>query len=89
MTCDELLNAMNEYVDGPIDSAVCEQFARHLSGCNPCQVVVDNIRQTIRLYRDGQPYEIADAFDARLHSALRDRWKSKLPPAATHTPVHE
>ncbi|TXT32233.1 MAG: hypothetical protein FD138_2090 [Planctomycetota bacterium] len=49
MTCEEMLAALNDYVDGERLSAVCEKFAEHLAGCNPCQVVVDNIRQTISL----------------------------------------
>ena len=62
MTCEELLAALNDYVDGERLTAVCEKFAEHLAGCNPCQVVVDNIRQTISLYRDGEPYPLPDVF---------------------------
>jgi len=52
-------------------------FKEHLAGCNPCQVVVDNIRQTITLYKEGKPYELPVAFRDRLHEALRQRWKEK------------
>jgi hypothetical protein len=45
-----------------------------MAGCNPCQVVVDNIRQTITLYKEGKPYDLPIAFRQRLHSALRQRW---------------
>lgn len=74
MNCDELLAMLNEYVDGSIDPGVCETFEKHLAGCNPCQVVVDNIRQTITLYKDGQPYELPVAFREKLHAALRQRF---------------
>ncbi len=77
MKCEELLVMLNEYVDGGVDPGVCEQFERHLEGCDPCQVVVDNIRQTITLYRDGQPYALPVEFRARLHSALREKWRAK------------
>ena len=76
MTCDELLRAMNEYVDGRVDPAVCSSFEQHLAGCNPCQVVVDNIRQTIALYRAGEPYPLPAAFRDALHRSLREKWKS-------------
>ena len=59
MKCEELLAMLNEYVDGTVDPAVCAEFEQHMAGCNPCQVVVDNIRQTITLYKDGQPYRHA------------------------------
>jgi anti-sigma factor RsiW len=78
MTCEELLEMLNEYVDGGVDPAVCEKFEQHLAGCNPCQVVVDNIRGTIQLYKDGQPYDLPVEFRPRLHAALREKWREKL-----------
>ncbi len=75
MKCAELLAALNEYVDGTVDPAICEEFEKHMAGCNPCQVVVDNIRQTITLYKEGQPVELPATFRRRLHAALCQRWK--------------
>ena len=77
MKCAELLAALNEYVEGTVDPAICEDFERHMAGCNPCQVVVDNIRQTITLYQEGKPYELPLQFRQRLHSALRQRWNER------------
>ncbi|HMP81290.1 MAG TPA: zf-HC2 domain-containing protein [Verrucomicrobiota bacterium] len=79
MKCEELLKMLNEYVDGTVDPAVCEEFEKHMAGCNPCQIVVDNIRKTIRLYKDGQPYDLPIPFRDKLHAALRDRWRDKFP----------
>lgn len=79
MKCDELLAMLNEYVDGTLAPGVCEDLQRHLVGCNPCQVVVDNIRQTITLYKAGQPYELPLEFRNRLHAALRERWRQTRP----------
>jgi anti-sigma factor RsiW len=77
MNCEELLKQLNDYVDGTVEPGFCEEFERHMAGCNPCQVVVDNIRRTITLYKDGQPLELPFPFRQRLHSALRDRWRAK------------
>ncbi len=76
MKCDDLLRALNDYVDGDIDPAVCDDLEAHLEGCNPCQVVVDNIRKTIRLYKENEVYEIPIEFQSRLHAELRARWKA-------------
>jgi anti-sigma factor RsiW len=83
MKCEELLQMLNEYVEGTVDPSLCEEFERHMAGCNPCQVVVDNIRKTITLYKGGQPCELPAQFRQRLHSALRRQWK------ATHAPAHD
>lgn len=77
MTCEELLKALNEYVDGAELTEICAEFAEHLAGCDPCQVVVDNIRQTISLYQAGQPYAMPAAFEKRLHQSLQARWEQK------------
>ncbi|MBK9140289.1 MAG: zf-HC2 domain-containing protein [Verrucomicrobia bacterium] len=79
MKCDELLAMLNDYVDGDLEPGVCEELRQHLVGCNPCQVVVDNIRKTITLYKAGQPYELPIEFRQRLHQALRERWRQTHP----------
>lgn len=79
MTCEDLLKALNEYVDGTLDPAVCKSFEGHLAGCNPCQIVVDNIRKTITLCKNGQPFEMPAEFEQKLHQTLRERWKRKFP----------
>ena len=78
MKCEELLLALNDYVEGDIDPGVCSQFEQHLAGCNPCQVVIDNIRQTIALYQAGEPYPMPPEFCDQLRAGLRERWKSKF-----------
>lgn len=75
MKCEELLAMLNGYVDGTVDPAICEEFERHMAGCNPCQVVVDNIRQTITLYQAGEPCEMPLRLRQELHAKLRERWR--------------
>ena len=77
MKCEELLAALNEYVDGELDPAICDPFQEHLKGCNPCQIVVDNIRQTIRLYKAEEQFELPPTLHRRLGRLLREQWKGK------------
>ncbi len=79
MSCEEILKALNDYVDDETVVAVCREFADHLAGCNPCRVVVDNIRKTIRLYKDGEPYPIPPRCAARINDALRAKWAAQFP----------
>lgn len=80
MKCEELLARLSEHVDDVITPSVCREFEQHMAGCNPCKVVVDNIRKTITLYKRGQSYELPLSFRERLHAVLRKRWKE------THAP---
>ncbi len=75
MKCKEMLALLNEYVDGTVDPELCAEFEKHMAGCNPCQVVVDNIRQTITLYKEGKAHALPVEFRQHLHAALRQRWK--------------
>lgn len=77
MKCEELLALLNEYVDGEIDPGICAEFEKHLAGCNPCQVVIDNIRKTITLCKDGKPYELPVEFHDRLHNLLRQQFEHR------------
>ena len=70
--CDELLALLNEYIDGGVNPTICKSLEAHLAGCNPCRVVVDNVRGTIQLYRKDEPCELPPAFRTRLHNAIRD-----------------
>lgn len=78
MTCEELLKALNDYVDGAELTEICDEFAQHLAGCNPCQIVVDNIRQTISLYSGRTPYPMPLAFEEKLQQNLKARWEEKF-----------
>ncbi len=78
MTCEELLKALNDYVDGAQLTEICEEYSQHLAGCNPCQVVVDNIRQTISLYKAGKPYPMPEGFQDRLQRSLKAKWEEKF-----------
>ena len=78
MDCDDLLKQLNEYVDGNLAPGVCDEFRAHLKDCNPCQVVVDNVRNTIRLYRDGQEVPLPEECRLKLHHLLKARFQAKF-----------
>jgi RNA polymerase sigma-70 factor, ECF subfamily len=77
MKCEELLSALSQYVDGELDPQICDAFQAHLEDCNPCQIVVDNIRQTIRLFKAGEQFELPPALHHRLNELLRQQWKGR------------
>lgn len=75
-SCGELLTLLNEYVDGDVDPKVCKEFEAHLTKCNPCRVVVDNVRRTITLYRQDEECKLPESFRRKLHTCLRKHWKA-------------
>ncbi len=79
MKCEEILKALNDFIDGELDPSMCEELEEHLKGCNPCQVVVDNIRKTITLYKAGEVYELPPEFHKRLCECLKAKFREKFP----------
>jgi anti-sigma factor RsiW len=78
MKCRELLAALGDYIDGELEAEICEEFRRHLEDCEPCEVVIDNLRQTITVYRDGEPYDLPGPLHDKLHSLLRARFAAEF-----------
>lgn len=77
MTCDQLLAALNQYVDGELEPGICSPFQEHLKDCNPCRIVVDNIRHTIQLYQAEQPFPLPHDLHNRLVRAMQERWRTR------------
>ena len=77
MECEELLATLNEYVDGELEPGICSPFQEHLKGCNPCRIVIDNIRHTIKLYKAEEPFVLPPELHQRLSRLLREQWKGK------------
>ena len=77
MKCEDLLAALSDYVDGDLPPGICDAFEAHLKDCNPCQIVVDNIRRTITLYKAGEPFDLPAEFHQCLCRVLKDRWKGR------------
>jgi predicted anti-sigma-YlaC factor YlaD len=82
MQCQELMAALNDYIDGETQSALCQALAGHLADCNPCRVVIDNIRQTITLYRVGAAMPLPAGVHEQIHAMTRRRWAVAFPAAA-------
>ena len=80
MNCDDMLKLLSDYIDGEVDPAICQELEKHLADCNGCRVVVDTLRQTVRLYKHGQEYELPQPFRQRLHDSLRNKWKQHRGP---------
>lgn len=79
MKCQELLGALNDYVDGQTQSALCQALRQHLAGCDTCRIVLDNIRRTITLYRAKEEVPLPHGLHDKLRAILRQRWADRYP----------
>jgi anti-sigma factor RsiW len=69
--CRHLLGSISDYLDGELQTDLCREIERHLSGCQDCRVVVDTIRKTISLYHTaGSESEVPAGVRERLYKRL-------------------
>ena len=60
MTCTDFLAQMTDFFDGDVEPQLLAEIQSHLGECHHCEILVDTTRQTIRVYRDHQVYELTD-----------------------------
>lgn len=77
--CAEYLNELNDYLDGDLDPTLCADLEEHIGHCRNCKLMVDSLRMTVKLCREGGECEELPAdLSARLTGLLRQRWEQKF-----------
>ena len=72
ITCQEVVELLSAYLDGELDPLTLERVETHLGGCDGCTMVVEELRETIRL-SGGLTVEQVDETQRRtLLEAFRD-----------------
>ena len=49
--CKEMFAELSTYLDDQLDDTLCEEFEKHIDGCQPCQVFLSNLETTVRQLR--------------------------------------
>ncbi len=74
LTCREIiLNYLDDYLDGTLDSAILEDFDRHLAVCPPCVAYVNTYKRTRDFTRHIGSSVMSQDVKARLREFLSSR----------------
>ena len=76
--CNEQIESICAYVDGEADSKLCQEIEKHLEECENCRIMVDTLKQTVVLCREGKEEPLPAALESRLNDALRKKWEKKF-----------
>lgn len=76
--CPDYINQLNDYLDGAIDPQLCREIDEHLGRCRNCRIMVDTMKQTVSLCREGKPEKLPSALEEKLNGLLRVRWEKKF-----------
>jgi predicted anti-sigma-YlaC factor YlaD len=69
--CDELFEALKDYLDGDAKEEVCRAIERHMRHCSRCRVHVNTLRGTIEIYKSVGGKKMPREARERLHKALK------------------
>jgi len=76
--CPDYINEINDYLDGGVSPELCAEIEAHLGECRNCKIMVDTLRQTVKLCREGREESLPPALGGKLEALLRQRWNRKF-----------
>ena len=76
--CSKYIQDIADYIDGEVDQALCTELEKHLAGCENCRIMVDTLKQTVVLCREGKKESLPPEIESRLNNAIRARWEKKF-----------
>lgn len=76
--CHKYIEDLNGFLDGDLDDELCQEIEEHIGQCNNCRIMVDTMRQTVSLCREGRREDLPKALENKLSAKLRERWNKKF-----------
>ena len=71
LDCKDILENLNDYIDGDLDVMLCGEIESHIQACSNCRIVVNTLKKTIHLYQmDGQETTLPHDIRKRLFASL-------------------
>ena len=76
--CDDLIQNLSDYIDGELEPELCKELEDHLKDCRNCRLMVDSLKMTVKLCKDGRCEELPPALNKKLNEKLAERWKKNF-----------
>lgn len=76
--CPDYVRELNDYLDGTLDPDLCKEIEAHIGECQNCRIMIDTLKQTVTLCREGKPAPMPKALEGRLNNLLKDKWEKKF-----------
>lgn len=70
LTCREVVEFLNDYLDGELSEDRRREFERHLADCPDCTAYLETYRLTVELSKGALASPAEEVFDARLVAAV-------------------
>jgi anti-sigma factor RsiW len=76
ITCQEVVELLNDYLEGELPDGDRQRVAAHLAGCDGCTKILEEFRETIRLTGMLTVEHVNPAQRATILDAFRD-WSTR------------
>jgi anti-sigma factor RsiW len=76
--CNKHIQEIADYIDGELDAKLCDDIEDHLKDCKNCRLMVDTLKQTVILCKDGEKEELPESISSKLNEAIKKRWEKKF-----------
>lgn len=77
--CQEYIQGLNDYLDGELSPELCEEIEKHVGQCENCRIMVDTLKQTVTLCREGKKEKLPRKLESKLKNILKEHWDKKFP----------
>jgi len=77
--CADYLKDLGDYLDGTLDHDMCDEIEKHIGRCQNCRIMIDTMRQTVVLCRDGISEKLPESMEFKLKEVLKQRWDKHFP----------
>ncbi|MEP6756183.1 MAG: zf-HC2 domain-containing protein [Chthonomonadales bacterium] len=86
MNCKQANGLISEYIDNQLSARDTWELDRHFGECNPCQNLLNEMRQTVNIVAAAPEFKLSDDFASKLSARLalvqpappRNAWLSNL-----------
>ena len=76
MNCESVTRELSNYLDGDVDAGLRHELEHHLSGCQHCTVVLNQVKMTVDLFCDAEPVDLPNEVRSRLYAALQTKLRN-------------
>lgn len=76
--CPDYAKELNDYLDGTLDPNICREIDAHIGECANCRIMIDTLRQTVKLCKEGKEVPLPSTLESKLNQLLKARWEKKF-----------
>ena len=73
--CSDYIKELNDYIDCTLDASLCHEIEEHVGHCQNCRIMIDTMKQTAILCRDGVAEKLPHSLELKLGNMLKVRWE--------------